>query len=124
MTELFNHEAFPAILTLAVLVGMLVLFLLEVFPVEVTAMLGAAVLVLFGMVPPDGVLEAFSNPAPWTIAAMFIVSGGLVRTGLISAFTRIVSRRAAQQQGAGADRASGCSSPARRPSPTTRRWSR
>ncbi|MBA3324981.1 MAG: SLC13 family permease [Rhodobacteraceae bacterium] len=77
---------------------MLLLFLLEVFPVEVTAMLGAAVLVLFGMVPPEGVLTAFSNPAPWTIAAMFILSGGLVRTGLISTFTRIVSRHAAQNK--------------------------
>ena len=61
-------------------------------------MLGAAVLVLFGIVPADGVLEVFSNPAPWTIAAMFIVSGGLVRTGLINSFARIVSRRAAQNK--------------------------
>ncbi len=98
MIDLLNHEAFPAVLTLTVLAGMLVLFLLEVYPVEVTALFGAGVLVLLGMVPPDGVLDVFANPAPWTIAAMFIVSGGLVRTGLISAFTRIVSRRAAQNK--------------------------
>lgn len=98
MIELINHEAFPAVLTLTVLAGMLVLFLLEIFPVEVTAMIGAAVLVIFGMVPAEGVLKSFSNPAPWTIAAMFIVSGGLVRTGLISSFTRLVSRRAAQNK--------------------------
>ena len=61
-------------------------------------MLGAAVLVLVGIVPSDGVLKVFSNPAPWTIAAMFIVSGGLVRTGLINSFARIVSRRAAQNK--------------------------
>ena len=48
--------------------------------------------------PSDGVLEVFSNPAPWTIAAMFIVSGGLVRTGLINSFARLVSRRAAQNK--------------------------
>ena len=75
-----------------------VVFVLEVFPVEVTAMLGAAVLVIFGVVPSDGVLKVFSNPAPWTIAAMFIVSGGLVRTGLINSFARLVSRRAAQHK--------------------------
>ena len=77
---------------------MFVVFVLEVYPVEVTAMLGAAVLVVVGIVPADGVLEVFSNPAPWTIAAMFIVSGGLVRTGLINSFARIVSRRAAQNR--------------------------
>lgn len=98
MTFLLHSEAFPAVLTLLVLFGMLVLFMLEAFPVEVTAMLGAAIMVLFGMVPPDGVLKAFSNPAPWTIAAMFIVSGGLVRTGLISNLTLLVSRRAAENK--------------------------
>ena len=67
-------------------------------------MLGAAVLVVAGIVPSDSVLKVFSNPAPWTIAAMFIVSGGLVRTGLMNSFARIVSRRAAQQPGAGAGR--------------------
>lgn len=87
-----------AYLTLAVLAVMFVVFVLEVYPVEVTAMLGAAVLVVFGIVPPDGVLKVFSNPAPWTIAAMFIVSGGLVRTGLINALGRYVSRHAAQNR--------------------------
>jgi di/tricarboxylate transporter len=98
VTDLLNHESLPAILTLTVLLGMLALFLFEVFPVEVTALAGAAVLVLLGVVPSDGVMAAFANPAPWTIAAMFIVSGGLVRTGLISSFTRFVSKRAAQNK--------------------------
>jgi di/tricarboxylate transporter len=61
-------------------------------------MAGAAVLVLSGIVPGDAVLEVFSNPAPWTIAAMFIVSGGLVRTGLIGGFARFVSRHAVRHK--------------------------
>ena len=84
--------------TLIVLGIMFLVFVAEVLPVEVTAMLGAAVLVVAGIVPADGVLKVFSNPAPWTIAAMFIVSGGLVRTGLINSFARIVARRAAQHR--------------------------
>jgi di/tricarboxylate transporter len=84
--------------TLLVLAAMLAMFVLEVLPVEVTAMLGAAVLVIAGVVPTGEVMEAFANPAPWTIAAMFIVSAGLVRTGLINGFARIVSRRAAQNK--------------------------
>jgi di/tricarboxylate transporter len=85
---------FAAWFTIAVLAVMFAVFVAEVLPVEVTAMLGAAVLVIAGIVPADGVLGVFSNPAPWTIAAMFIVSGGLVRTGLIDSFARIVSRHA------------------------------
>ena len=98
LADLFAHPHFQAYFTLAVLVAMFALFVLEVFPVEVTAMLGAAVLVVGGVVPSDGVLKVFSNPAPWTIAAMFIVSGGLVRTGLINCLARFVSRRAAQNK--------------------------
>jgi di/tricarboxylate transporter len=97
-SELMAQPHLPAYVTLGVLAAMFVVFVWEVYPPEVTAMLGAAVLVLLGIVPPDGVLKAFSNPAPWTIAAMFIVSGGLVRTGLINSFTRIVSRRAAENK--------------------------
>ena len=85
----------PAIVTLLVLFGMLVVFILEVYPPEVTAMCGAAVLVLLGYVPAEDVLKSFANPAPWTIAAMFIVSGGMVRTGLINELTRLVTRHAA-----------------------------
>ena len=81
----FRHPDAPAYFTLAVLAVMFAVFVVEVYPVEVTAMLGAATLVVAGIVPSDGVLEVFSNPAPWTIAAMFIVSGGLVRTGLSTA---------------------------------------
>ena len=98
LTELLASPDVAAYLTLGVLALMFVVFVLELYSVEVTAMLGAAVLVLFGIVPADGVLKVFSNPAPWTIAAMFIVSGGLVRTGLINSFARIVSRRAAQHR--------------------------
>ncbi|HEY6506993.1 MAG TPA: SLC13 family permease [Vicinamibacterales bacterium] len=98
LTDLLANPNFPAYFTLAVLAAMFVVFVLEIYPVEVTAMLGAAVLVLAGIVPSDGVLKVFSNPAPWTIAAMFMVSGGLVRTGLINSLARTVSRHAAQRK--------------------------
>jgi di/tricarboxylate transporter len=94
LSDFMAEPHFAAWFTLAVLAVMFAVFVAEVLPVEVTAMLGAAVLVIAGIVPPDGVLEVFSNPAPWTIAAMFIVSGGLVRTGLINSFALIVSRHA------------------------------
>ncbi len=98
MTGLAPDPALAAWLTLAVLAVMFVLFVLELYPVEVTALLGAAAVVVLGIVPADGVLSVFANPAPWTIAAMFIVSAGLVRTGLIGSFAWLVSRQAADHK--------------------------
>ena len=89
---LTQHE--QAIAVLVLLAGMFVLFLRETFPADVTAFGGAAVLLLFGLVPYDSALETLSNPAPWTIAAMFVLMGGLVRTGALDWFTRLAERRA------------------------------
>lgn len=98
MHEIAAQPHFAAYYTLAVLAVMFVTFVLEVFPVEVTAMLAAAALVVGGVVPTDSVLDVFSNPAPWTIAAMFIVSGGLVRTGLMNALGLTLAHHAARHK--------------------------
>ncbi len=83
-----------AILTLAVVIAMFVLFVREVYPTEVVAIAGVAVLLVLGVLPYDMALAVFSNPAPWTIAAMFIVMGALVRTGALDAFTSLAERQA------------------------------
>lgn len=76
-----------AILTLAVVVVMFILFLRETFPTEVVAITGAALMLGLGLLPYEDALNVLSNPAPWTIAAMFIIMGALVRTGALEAFT-------------------------------------
>jgi len=83
-----------AVIALMVVAGMFVLFLREVFPTEVVAIAGAAVLLALGILPYDDALRVLSNPAPWTIAAMFIVMGALVRTGALDWFTKIAERNA------------------------------
>ncbi|SDO39644.1 Di-and tricarboxylate transporter [Lutimaribacter pacificus] len=83
-----------AVLTLAVVVGMFVLFVKEWYPTEVVAIGGAALMLILGLVPYDKALGVLSNPAPWTIASMFIVMGALVRTGALDAFTAMADRRA------------------------------
>lgn len=85
-------DPYPALITLCVLVVMFVLFLREIYPPEVTAMAGAAVLIAVGVLPVDQALAVFSNPAPLTIAAMFILSRALVRTGLLENFTQVISQ--------------------------------
>ncbi|MBV7397004.1 SLC13 family permease [Mameliella sediminis] len=76
-----------AMVTLAVVAAMFVLFVRETYPTEVTAIGGVAVLLLLGVLPYEAALDVLSNPAPWTIAAMFVVMGALVRTGALDAFT-------------------------------------
>ncbi|WP_299615211.1 SLC13 family permease [uncultured Tateyamaria sp.] len=83
-----------AILTLVVVGVMFVLFLRESFPAEVVAIGGAALMLATGALPYDDALSVLSNPAPWTIAAMFIIMGALVRTGALEAFTGLADRQA------------------------------
>ena len=85
-------QALQAYVALAVLLGMLVLFIKETYPVEVTAIGGAAVMLVLGIVPHDAVASVFANAAPWTIAAMFIISGALVRTGALDEATQLALR--------------------------------
>jgi di/tricarboxylate transporter len=68
---------------LVILVVMFVLFVRETYPVEVTSIGGAAAMVVLGILPQGDVLKALSNAGPWTIAAMFIIVGALVRTGAL-----------------------------------------
>jgi len=80
-----------ASLALAIVVGMLVMFIRETYPVEVVAIGGAITMLLLGILPDDQALQVFSNPAPWTIAALFIVVGALVRTGGLDYVSRLAS---------------------------------
>ncbi len=83
-----------AVLTLAVVAVMFALFVRETFPTEVVAITGAALMLLLGVLPYENALAVLSNPAPWTIAAMFIVMGALVRTGALEVLTQQAERYA------------------------------
>ena len=83
-----------AILTLGVVALMFAMFLRERYPAEVVAIAGAALMLVLGVLPYERALEVLSNPAPWTIAAMFIVMGALVRTGALDRFTHLAERHA------------------------------
>ncbi len=71
------------LVALAIMAVMFVLFVRETFAVEVTAIAGAAVMILLGLLPVKEAVGVLSNPAPWTIVLMFMVMGGLVRTGSV-----------------------------------------
>ena len=80
------------VVALLVVAGMFVLFLTERYPAEVTALLGVSIMLVLGILPYDKALDVLSNPAPWTIAAMFIVMGALVRTGALDWFIQRIDR--------------------------------
>ena len=83
-----------ALLALSIVVVMFLLFLRETFPTEVVALAGAAVMLALGILPYEDARLVLSNSAPWTIAAMFIVMGALVRTGALDVLTRMAERYA------------------------------
>jgi di/tricarboxylate transporter len=75
-----DAQAYAAI---GILASMFVLFVRETYPVEVTAIGGAALMLILGILPVRDGIDVLSNAAPWTIAMLFLVMGGLVRTGAI-----------------------------------------
>ena len=95
LMDLFDFsQTTQAIITLIVVGLMFVLFLRETLPTEVVAIAGAAALLALGILPYDAGLSVLSNPAPWTIAAMFIVMGALVRTGALEWFIKLAEKKA------------------------------
>ncbi len=88
MLDLALSQTAEAILTLTVVLVMLVLFMRERYPTEVVAIGGASFLLVLGIVPYDDAVKVLSNTAPWTIIMMFLIMGGLVRTGALDWLTR------------------------------------
>ncbi len=92
MLQLDLSQTTQAILALAILAGMFALFVAEALPVEVTAIGGAAAMLALGILPLPEAQAVLANPAPWTIALMFLVMGGLVRTGAIEQVIHVAER--------------------------------
>ena len=76
-------ENFEVVCSLILLIIMIVFFVTEIVPIEVTALSTAVLMVILGILPSKEFLNILSNPAPWTIICMFVLSGALVRTGVL-----------------------------------------
>ena len=77
---------------LAILVGIVVLFTSEKYPLDIVAMLGLGVLLILGLVTPQEGFSGFSNHATLTVAAMFVLGAGLQKTGATSVVGRLMIR--------------------------------
>jgi di/tricarboxylate transporter len=77
---------------LGLILAALVLFALEVVRPDVIALGVTLTLLLTGTVSIEEGFSGFSNPAVITVIAMFILSAGLVRTGVADWIARMVTR--------------------------------
>jgi di/tricarboxylate transporter len=89
--QMWNYEV---IVTVAVTVMVFIGFIRERQPVDITALLGVAVLLIAGVLSTTDMMAVFTNSAPLTIAAMFIISAALERTGVIARLGDLVIRMA------------------------------
>jgi di/tricarboxylate transporter len=71
------------LLTLVVIIGALVMFVAEWLPIDTTAIAVMVILMVLGLVTPDEGIAGFGNSATITVMAMFILSYGITRTGII-----------------------------------------
>lgn len=69
-------------------------FVREKLPADVVALLAMGALMLTGILTVNETIEVFANSAPVTVAAMFVLSAALERTGVIDMVGRQVSRLA------------------------------
>lgn len=86
-------QAAQPYVAMAILGVMFALFVRETYPVEVTAIAGATVMMILGLLPVEAATAVLANGAPWTIAMMFLVMGGLVRTGAVEMVIALAERQ-------------------------------
>ncbi|MEJ2155160.1 MAG: SLC13 family permease [Desulfobacteraceae bacterium] len=86
------------ITVLVILAFVILMLILDRIPLEVLAMLVMGALAVTGVVSAKEALAGFSNPAVVTIWAVFILSGGLTRTGIANILGRQLIKIAGRRQ--------------------------
>lgn len=84
-------------LIFAILLGTLIIFALDRHPVDFVAFALMGLMLVLGPIfnlKPEEAISGFSNPATITVMAMFVLSGGIYRTGLINLLAKEMVRLA------------------------------
>jgi di/tricarboxylate transporter len=79
-------------LTLGIILAALVLFATEKLRVDLVALLVLLSVGLTGLIDPEEIFAGFANPAVITVWAVYMVSGGLFKTGVADALGRGILR--------------------------------
>lgn len=77
---------------LIVLAGMIVLFLTEKLPIDLTAFIGLVILIFTGYVTADQAFSGFASSAVITMLAIFIVSEALMNAGVADVAADLIHR--------------------------------
>ncbi len=99
----------PVVVVFLLILAVAVAFFREWGSPDVVALSALGIIIVFGLLPISdvvrdgviierGLLSVFSNGAPITIAAMFVLSAGLERTGAIDAMGKIFTRVAGKSE--------------------------
>ncbi|GAB1406760.1 SLC13 family permease [Thermomonas brevis] len=80
------------ILTFVVLAIAVYLFVTEKWPVDVVAMLVLGSVIALGLVTPREALSGFSSEATITVAAMFVLSAAISRSGVLIGFGELLGK--------------------------------
>lgn len=75
-----------------IVLAAVVLFASEKFSADVVALMVLGTLIVTGLVTPGEAISGFSNPATVTVAAMFVLSAGLSRSGALTALGQMLIR--------------------------------
>ena len=75
------------LITLAVVVGMLVTLAVDRFPPAGVVFGATFLLLLTGVIEADAAFAGFSNSAPLTVAALYVLARGAQKTGMLAALT-------------------------------------
>jgi di/tricarboxylate transporter len=94
ITGLVSGETFQVGFVFFLIIAVFAGFIWERLPADIIAMMALGLLLLTGIISTADALSVFSNSAPITIAAMFILSAALERTGVIDAVGRNVVKAA------------------------------
>ena len=86
------------LLVLGILAIAILLFVSEKLRVDVVAMMVLVALVVTGLVTVEGAFSGFASPAVIVVWAVFIISGGLTRSGVADLIARQVVRLAGRSQ--------------------------
>ena len=79
---------------LLIMAGAVGLYVTQWLPIGVTSLLIPPALYLTGILGVEEAMSGFSNPATLTIAALFVMSAGLARTGTLDIVTNLLRRGA------------------------------
>ena len=75
--------------TLAVVLGALYALARDVYSPSLTILTATIVLLTAGIISPDQAFSGFSNAAPITVAALYILAGAVERTGALQPLLRV-----------------------------------